>query len=72
MYFICFSQCILPDFSQRSIIKCSNICGLLSVDPGSLEVLCISQVDKGMMRLKGLFPRNPHSLDRSRKSAEYA
>lgn len=38
----------------------------------SLEILSTSQVDKDMMRLKVLFPRNSHSLDLSRKSVDYA
>lgn len=71
-YNISLPQSILTNFFQKPIIKCPNICGRLSMNSESLEILSTSQVDKDMMRLKVLFPRNSHSLDLSRKSVDYA
>lgn len=71
-------QCQIPDLlhhkgtSQRSINKWPNIRGRLSMDPGPMEVLCTSKIGKHIGKLKVLFSRNPHSLDLSRKSVEYA
>lgn len=60
MYNLSFPQSILTHFSESSTIKCPKICGILSMGPGSLEFLSTSQVDKNGMRLKVMFPRNPH------------
>ena len=37
-----------------------------------MEVLCTSKIGKHIGKLKVLFSRNPHSLDLSINSVEYA